>query len=188
MRQTGLFAAAPAQKRSRRSRTRTARGAALRAVFQNGFAQRVAGGRVKMVQYGYRCIPAKDGGEMRKKDWLIIGGVLLLAALAFVVSRFVMAAPAGATVTIYLHGEVYASVSADDYQTITIDQGNGMVNVIVIDETGVRMEHSTCKNQICVKHGTIDPYDMEGLELDNWIICMPNGIAIEVAGGEENGR
>jgi len=125
---------------------------------------------------------------MRKKDWLIIGGVLLLAALAFFVSRVVMPAPSGATVTIYLHGEVYASVSADDYQTITIDQGDGRVNVVVIDESGVRMEHSTCKNQICVKHGTIDPYDTDGLELDNWIICMPNGVAVEVTGGEKDGR
>jgi hypothetical protein len=110
---------------------------------------------------------------MLKRDGFIIGGVLLLALAAFAVSRLVQPAASGATVTIYVGGEIYARVPADDYQTVTIDQGDGRVNVVVIDETGVRMESSTCKNQLCVKRGPIDPYDSDELLLDNWIICMP---------------
>ena len=122
---------------------------------------------------------------MKKKDWLILGGVLLLAALAFLATRFLLPSASDADVTIYLHGEVYAKVSSDDCQTITIDQGDGKVNVIVIDENGVRMDSSTCKNQLCVRQGTIDPHANDGVELNNWIICMPNGVAIEIAAGEE---
>ncbi len=121
---------------------------------------------------------------MKKKDWLIIGGVLLLAAVVFLVSQLINPKSSGAAVTVYVGGEVYARVLASDYQTITIDQGNGKVNVVVIDETGVRMESSTCKNQLCVHHAPIDPNNIGEIEFDNWIICMPNGVSVEVTGGE----
>ena len=121
---------------------------------------------------------------MKKKDWLIIGGVLLLAAAAFFISQLTKTNASGATVTVYVGGEVYTRVSADDYQTITVDQGDGKVNVIVIDETGVRMESSTCKNQLCVHHAPIDPNTIGEVEFDKWIICMPNGVSVEVTGGE----
>ncbi len=121
---------------------------------------------------------------MKKKDWLIIGGVLLLAAVVFLVSQLINPKSSGATVTVYVGGEVYARVSANEYQTITIDQGDGKVNVVVIDETGVRMKSSTCKNQLCVHHAPIDPNNIGEIEFDNWIICMPNGVSVEVTGGE----
>ncbi len=123
---------------------------------------------------------------MKKKDWLIVGGVLLLALLTFLAVRLSAAKNTDATVTVYVRGEVYAKVDADDYQTITVDQGEGKVNVVVIDESGVRMESSTCKNQICVHHGVIDPHNADELLLDNWIVCLPNGVSVEVSGaGEE---
>ncbi len=122
---------------------------------------------------------------MKKKDFFIIGGVLLLALLAFFASRFFTPASSGATVTVYVGGSVYAKVSASDYQTITVDQGDGKVNVVVIDENGVRMESSTCKNQICVHHGTIDPDNVDELLLDHWIICLPNGVSVEVTSAED---
>ena len=117
---------------------------------------------------------------MKKKDVLLICGVLLLALLAFLASRLLMPQSTGARVTVYVGDAVYAEVAADDYQTITIDQGDGKVNVIVIDESGVRMDSSTCKNQICVRHGTIDPAQADELLLDHWIVCLPNGVSVEL--------
>lgn len=122
---------------------------------------------------------------MKKKDILLIGGVLMLALLAFFASRWLAPKSAEAEITIYVGGEVYAKVSADEYQTITIDQGDGKVNVVIIDEQGVHMESSTCKNQICVYHRPIDPHHPEELLLDNWIVCLPNGVSIEVTGKED---
>ena len=121
---------------------------------------------------------------MKRKDWLIIAGVLLLAAVVFFVSRLMKPDISGAAVTVYVGGEVYARVSANEYQTITIDQGDGTVNVVVIDAAGVRMDSSTCKNQLCVKHAPVDPNNIGEIEFDNWIICMPNGVSVEVTGGE----
>lgn len=122
---------------------------------------------------------------VKKKDILLICGVLLLALLALLASRFLAQTSDAAEVTVYVGGAVYAQVSADDYQTITVDQGDGKVNVIVIDASGVRMESSTCKNQICVHHGTIDPHNADELLLDHWIVCLPNGVSVEVTGAED---
>jgi len=122
---------------------------------------------------------------MKKKDVFLICGVLLLALLAFLASRLFMPQSSSAQVTVYIGGEVYAEVAADDYQTITIDQGDGKVNVIIIDESGVRMDSSTCKNQICVHHSVIDPQQANELLLDNWIVCLPNGVSVEVTGAED---
>jgi hypothetical protein len=124
---------------------------------------------------------------VKKKDILLICGVLLLALVAFFVSRLFAQKSDAAKVTVYVGGAVYAQVSADDYQTITVDQGDGKVNVIVIDRSGVRMESSTCKNQICVHHGTIDPNNADELLLDHWIVCLPNSVSVEVTGAEDAG-
>ena len=124
---------------------------------------------------------------MKKKDILLICGVLLLALASFFASRLFAQKSNAAQVTIYVGGAVYAQVSANDYQTITVDQGDGKVNVIVIDSSGVRMESSTCKNQICVHHGTIDPNNADELLLDHWIVCLPNGVSVEVTDAEGEG-
>ena len=124
---------------------------------------------------------------MKKKDILLICGVLLLALAAFFALRVFAQKSDAAQVTVYVGGAVYAQVSADDFQTITVDQGGGKVNVIVIDKSGVRMESSTCKNQICVHHGTIDPNNADALLLDHWIVCLPNGVSVEVTGAEDAG-
>ena len=124
---------------------------------------------------------------MKKKDILLICGVLLLALAAFFASRLFAQKSDAAKVTVYVGGAVYAQVSANDYQTNTVDQGGGKVNVIVIDSRGVRMESSTCKNQICVHHGTIDPNNADELLLDHWIVCLPNGVSVAVSGAEGEG-
>lgn len=121
---------------------------------------------------------------MKKRDVFLIIGVLLLALLAFGASLLLKPASSGATVTVYVGGKEYAKVSADDYQTITIDQGDGKVNVLVIAEHDVHMESATCKNQICVHHKPIDPQQADDLLLDNWIVCLPNGVSVEVTGAE----
>jgi len=123
---------------------------------------------------------------LKKRDWIILASVLLLALLAFTASKLLAPASPSATVTVFVGGTQYRQVRADEYQTITIDQGGGRRNVVVIDENGVRMEFSTCKNQICVHHAVIDPNNSDKLLLDNWIVCLPNGVTVEVTpAGEE---
>lgn len=120
---------------------------------------------------------------MKRRDWLLIIAALLIAAIAFLALRF--GKGESAYVTVYVNNEVYRRVPASKPQTIRIDQGDGKVNVLEIDEHGVRMASSTCKNQICVHTGTIDPAHWRDLPLGNWIICLPNRVTVEISGGEE---
>ena len=121
---------------------------------------------------------------MKKKDIILICGVLLVALASLIVTRMVTPKSEVATVSVFVNGAEYAKVVADDYQTITVDQGDGKVNMIVIDQSGVSMKSSTCKNQICVHHGVIDPHQADELLLDHWIVCLPNGVSVEVTGAE----
>ena len=121
---------------------------------------------------------------MKKRDWCIIGAVLLAALFAFIGIR--LARPdAPAFVTVYVGDTVYARVPLDDFQTLTVDQGDGRVNVIVIDGDGVRMASSTCRNQLCVLQGTVTPDSGETLPLNGRIICLPNGVTVAFTDAEE---
>lgn len=118
---------------------------------------------------------------MKKRDWILIGGLLLLASVVFLFLLRSRTAPT--YVTIYVHDEIYRRVSATEYQRITVDQGDGCVNVIRIDQDGVCMESSTCKNQLCVLRG-VQPCDgTDEIVLGNWIICLPNGVSVELSDG-----
>ncbi|HWQ57722.1 MAG TPA: NusG domain II-containing protein [Clostridia bacterium] len=115
---------------------------------------------------------------MKKKDLLIIGTALLLAALIYVATQLGKAPPAYAV--IYVGDAVYRTVPLDEYGSVTIDQGDGKLNVVTIDENGVHMASSTCKNQLCVRQGAISPDGAEDLPLGRWIICLPNGVSVEL--------
>lgn len=115
---------------------------------------------------------------MSRRDLLILGTVLAVAAALFALFGVKRVKPAYAV--IYVHDVEYARVSLQEDQTIQVDQGDGKINVVTIDRFGVRMESSTCRNQLCVRQGTIDPASMDELALGNWIVCLPNGVTVEL--------
>lgn len=120
---------------------------------------------------------------MKKRDGIIIAAVLLLAFGVWLL-LWLTAPKAQGTVVIRVGGEVYGSYAIDDYRTVTVDQGDGRVNVVVIDKSGVHMESSTCKNQICVQTDTISPDTADSLVLEKWIVCLPNGVSVELTDAE----
>ena len=125
---------------------------------------------------------------MKKKDWLMIGGVLLLALLAFIASRVLAPKQPEATVTIYVGEKVYQTVPADDYQTITIDQGDGKVNTIHVTPTSMVMASSTCHNQLCVQQGVVTADNAEQRPLYNMIVCAPHRLVLELLTAQEAGH
>lgn len=82
---------------------------------------------------------------------------------------------------ITVDGKEYARVPLSRPQTVTVRQKDGSVNVIEVTERGAVMQSSTCGNQLCVKMGEVT--------LDNWqfrpnqqfIICLPNRVSVELA-------
>lgn len=117
---------------------------------------------------------------MNRKNWLVIGAVVLLAVLLLALAPLVPGTEAEEDcVVIRLGNEEYARVLLSQPQTLTITQDNGAVNVVEVTENGMRMVSSTCSNQICVHRGLIT--------LDNWelmggafISCLPNQVLLEL--------
>lgn len=115
---------------------------------------------------------------MKRTDLVILGAVLALSAILLLFLR----GPAGAAgwAVIYVNDVEYARLPLDEPQTLTIDQGEGKVNVVEVFEGGVRMQSSTCHNQLCVLQGDVTLESAAHAALENWIICLPNGVSIEL--------
>ena len=128
--------------------------------------------------------------ELKQKG--LITGRDLLIALAVIAAALVLylsfgrSKTASATyVNVYLGtgGEPYRHVPLNEDDTIRIDQGDGRVNVIEIKDGGVQMAYSTCKNQDCVHEGVVTDESRKKRSLGDWIVCLPNGVAVELVDG-----
>ena len=101
--------------------------------------------------------------------------MILIVAAGLIISFGPLAKHAGGTdVKVTLNGETYGIYSLSEDQTIEI-QNDDHTNVIVIEDGTVRMESSTCKNQICVNHGRISL-------IGDSIVCLPNRVVVEIRG------
>lgn len=115
---------------------------------------------------------------MKRIDLVVIGTVLALAAILLLLFRV----PSGAEgyAVVYVNDEEYARLPLDTPATLTIDQGDGKVNVVEIFKGGVRMQSASCHNQLCVQQGDVTPQSAAHAALKNWIVCLPNGVSIEL--------
>lgn len=125
---------------------------------------------------------------MKRRDILIIAVFLLLAFGLLFFSRLLLT-PRAETAASYLRIQVgsatYRTVPLNKEDTITIDQGNGMVNVV---KTGVNEAHmlsSTCQNQECVHQGVVSLENRDRRALFNMVVCLPNQVLLELLPAEE---
>ena len=120
---------------------------------------------------------------MDKKNLLVIGIVVLLAAvlLAVVLVNRPMTAVTENTVIITIDGKEYARVPLSQPQTVTVTQKNGCVNVVEVSDHGAVMLSSTCDNQLCVRMGEVTVDNWEFRPNQQFIICLPNRVSIELA-------
>ena len=64
---------------------------------------------------------------------------------------------------------------------LTIRQQDGeKVNVVHVTPDSVTMASSTCDNQLCVGEGTVTLENKENRILGGYIICLPNGVTLEL--------
>lgn len=123
---------------------------------------------------------------MDKKNWLVLGGVVLLAVLVLLVSALLPKTEAEVDcVVIRVGNEEYARVPLSQLQTLTVRQENGAVNVVEVSERGMRMVSSTCDNQICVHQGwvTLDNWEMKPQQ--QFVSCLPNQVMLELVEAAE---
>ena len=120
---------------------------------------------------------------MNKKNWLVIAIVAAAAVLLLAVTLLnrPMTAVEEDMVIIAIDGKEYARIPLSQPQTVTVEQENGCVNVIEVSDHGAVMVSSTCDNQLCVKMGEVTVENWEFRPNQQFIICLPNRVSVELA-------
>lgn len=123
--------------------------------------------------------------DLKKKDFIIIGIVLIAALGLFLWTGLGSITPSKGEIVIYIGSEVYKRVPLGKAQTVVVDQGDGRVNELSITENGAVMHSATCDNQDCVKQGEVTLDNYKTRVLGSWIVCLPNQVSVELIAGEE---
>lgn len=119
---------------------------------------------------------------MKKKNLLVVAVVAMAAVLLLFVSKAVGPQTAGEDmVIISVDGKEYRRVPLSEPQIVTIEQADGCVNVIEVTENGAVMRSSTCDNQLCVGMGEVTVDNWQYRANQQFIICLPNRVSVELA-------
>lgn len=120
---------------------------------------------------------------MNRKNWVVIAIIVLAAAmlLAATLLKRPMTAVEEDMVIITVDGKEYARVPLSKPRTVTVSQENGSVNVIEVSDHGAVMAHSTCGNQLCVQMGEVTVDNWQFRPNQQFIICLPNRVSVELA-------
>lgn len=109
---------------------------------------------------------------MRKKDLILLGGILLLAAALFLCLGMGRKKE-GSIVKITIKGVVYGTYSLDEDREIKVKGSQG-TNVVCIKDGKVFMKEADCPDQYCVDHNAIS-------NKTDTIVCLPHRLVVEVS-------
>ena len=113
---------------------------------------------------------------MKKKDILLIGSVVILAALFWLVPRVtgMLREDGKLQLRITVAGEEYGTYSLEKEQTIKIQD----TNVCEIKDGKVTMISAQCPDQLCRKQGPV-------FRPGETIVGLPNKVVLEIKGSGE---
>ena len=81
---------------------------------------------------------------------------------------------------IILQGRIWGIEPLGEERDVTVDQGNGVVNVIHLQKDGFYMQSSTCDNQLCVTEGTVTLTNWQQRILGPCVYCLPHNLQLEL--------
>ena len=108
---------------------------------------------------------------LRRGDLLLLG--LLAAAAAALGLFWLLHRTPGKQVLVRVDQKVVASFPLDEDREYTIDNGWGGENHLVIREGIACIDHANCPDRICVLQGSVS-------QSGEAIICLPNGVVVEI--------
>ena len=113
---------------------------------------------------------------MKKRDFILIGAVLMLALLCWLIPRAagIFAGEESSQVRITVGGEEYGTYSLSEDQTIEIND----TNICEIKDGEVNMTQADCPDQLCIHQG---PIHIQG----ETIVCLPNRVVVEITGNDK---
>ncbi|MBR3108147.1 MAG: hypothetical protein IKH30_13370 [Clostridia bacterium] len=81
---------------------------------------------------------------------------------------------------IILEDRIWGIEPLGEEHDVTVDQGNGVVNVIHLQKDGFYMQSSTCDNQLCVSEGTVTLTNWQERILGPCVYCLPHNLQLEL--------
>lgn len=111
---------------------------------------------------------------MKKRDFLLIGAILLAAAALLLASR--LGKRAGGAVVVRVSGEEQGSYSLAKDGVYSL---NGGTNVLEIKEGKARIIEADCPDHYCMNQGSIR-------NTGETITCLPNKLTVTVVGGGDD--
>lgn len=110
---------------------------------------------------------------MKKRDLVLIGAVLLVAAAGFLFLSLVK--KYGERVVVTVDGKEVWSHSLSEDAVYTVKSPNGS-NVVRIQDQKASVTEADCPDQICRKHKAID-------KTGETIVCLPHKVVVEIKDG-----
>lgn len=107
--------------------------------------------------------------EMKRRDWILIGAILLVALAAFLAVR--LKAKPGGSVIIRVNGEITEEISLSEEGTYSL---NGGTNILRIQEKEAWLLEADCPDKLCVRQGKIR-------RAGEVITCLPNRLTVTVS-------
>lgn len=113
---------------------------------------------------------------IKKKDFLLGGGILAVALVLFLVMK-VTGSEAGNRIQVTVDGAVYGTYSLMENQVIEVKEGD-FYNRIRIQDGKAYMEDANCPDGYCKRQGKISG----GAQT---IVCLPHKLVVEVLAADD---
>lgn len=113
---------------------------------------------------------------IKKKDFLLGGGILAVAIVLFLVMR-VTGSESGNRIQVTVDGAVYGTYSLMENQVIEVKEGD-FYNRIRIQDGKAYMEEANCPDGYCERQGKISG----GAQT---IVCLPHKLVVEVLAADD---
>ena len=117
----------------------------------------------------------------KKKDFLLIGLVLLLA-LGIFLFQYNGAKDTHSLnrVRVTVNGAFFGEYPLNKPQDISILQDNGCENILRIEDGCFYMLRANCHNQLCIGQGEVTNENYPLRSLGTHILCLPNRVDVEL--------
>lgn len=108
---------------------------------------------------------------MKKKDFILIACILVIAALCYL---WTSKDEAGDNVVITLDGKEYGVYDLGVDREITVESEYGY-NKVIIKDNKVSITEADCPDKYCVKQGETDNGNKS-------LVCLPHKLVVEIRG------
>lgn len=110
--------------------------------------------------------------QKRKRELILIGVILVIAAVGFLINHQVHKTPAE-IVEVTVDSRVVATYDLKKDVDTVIEGYGGGTNHLIIEDGTVRIEEATCPDKVCIHQGRIS---MTG----DIIVCLPNRVIARI--------